>query len=194
MPHFTGMKRYSRLTAWLVVGAYLGAIVASIWYGIYLLALPVSASSGVLMMMISIFIATRLRGIQNIIHECCHSTFSEHWKDNGRIGRLCASLLMKSFRKYRDDHMSHQEISRGRSVDAADDASASCDPTDRTASSDILGDQPVRRRQSFICRVEDRSSRADRRVLRIRAAGYAHLRYHSAILHLSDAELLDRLP
>ena len=118
MPHFTGMKRYSRLTAWLVVGAYLGAILASVWYGNYLLALPVSASSGVLMMMISIFIATRLRGIQNIIHECCHSTFSEHWKDNGRIGRLCASLLMKSFRKYRDDHMSHHANNGDYETDA----------------------------------------------------------------------------
>ena len=104
---FSGMKRYSRVTAWLVAGAYVAVIVVAIWLGNYLLSLPPSAWSVVLMVLTSIFIGTRLRGVQNIIHECCHSTFSEHRSDNVLIGRLCASLLMKTFRSYRDDHLSH---------------------------------------------------------------------------------------
>lgn len=55
----------------------------------------------------AIFIGTRLRGINNIVHECCHSSFSEKRQDNVLIGRVCASMLMKTFRKYRDDHLSH---------------------------------------------------------------------------------------
>jgi fatty acid desaturase len=53
------------------------------------------------------FIGTRLRGINNIIHECSHATFAEDRSDNVMIGRFCAAMLMKSFRKYRDDHLSH---------------------------------------------------------------------------------------
>jgi fatty acid desaturase len=107
MRRFSGMARYSRAVSWMIVAAYLGAIFASIALGSYLLSLPVTIWTMVLMVMISIFIGTRLRGINNIVHECCHSTFSQHRQDNVLIGRVCASILMKTFRKYRDDHLSH---------------------------------------------------------------------------------------
>lgn len=104
---FFGMSRYSTTVAWMVVAAYFCAILASAAFGAYLLSLPVTIWSVVLMMMTSIFIGTRLRGVNNIVHECCHATFAERRIDNVHIGRVCASILLKTFRKYRDDHLSH---------------------------------------------------------------------------------------
>lgn len=104
---FSKLRRYSRLGAWAVVGAYFSLILTSVLFGNYLLSLPVTWWSVVLITFTSIFIGTRLRGINNIVHECCHSTFSKDWNDNVLIGRVCTSLLIKSFLKYRDDHLSH---------------------------------------------------------------------------------------
>jgi len=115
---FSGMKRYSRLAAWVVFGAYVAMILASVWLGDYLLSLPISVWSVLLVVMTSIFIGTRLRGINNIVHECCHSTFSETLTDNVLIGRLSTSLLMKTFRKYREDHLSHHANNGDYETDA----------------------------------------------------------------------------
>ena len=102
-----GLKRYSPLAAWTIVGVYLGLILSSVWFGSYLISMPVTTLSVLLMLAMSIFIGTRLRGINNIVHECCHSTFADSRQTNVLIGRVCAALLMKSFRKYRIDHLSH---------------------------------------------------------------------------------------
>lgn len=91
----------------MIVAAYLGLIFAAIVLGTYMLALPQSAWTVVAVMAIAAFIGTRLRGINNIVHECCHATFAEDRADNVMIGRFCTAILMKSFRKYRDDHLSH---------------------------------------------------------------------------------------
>jgi fatty acid desaturase len=101
---FLGLERYRRIDAWLIVAAYMGLIFAAIALGTYLMSLPPSVSTVVAT---AAFIGTRLRGINNIVHECCHATFAEERADNVVIGRFCAAILMKSFRKYRDDHLSH---------------------------------------------------------------------------------------
>jgi fatty acid desaturase len=104
---FLGLERYRRIDAWLIVAAYMGLIFAAIALGTYLMSLPPSVSTVVAMIATAAFIGTRLRGINNIVHECCHATFAEERADNVVIGRFCAAILMKSFRKYRDDHLSH---------------------------------------------------------------------------------------
>jgi fatty acid desaturase len=104
---FFGLARYSSGMAWTILGTYVGLILVSIWFGNRLLLASPTPSSVVLMSATSIFIGTRLRGINNIIHECCHSTFARERKTNLMIGRVCAALLMKTFRKYRNDHLSH---------------------------------------------------------------------------------------
>jgi fatty acid desaturase len=104
---FVGLTRYSRAVAWMTVTAYLGLIAISVAVGAYLLSLPASVWSVGAVVAIVIFIGTRLRGINNIVHECCHATFAEDHRDNLLIGSFCASLLMKTFRKYRLDHLSH---------------------------------------------------------------------------------------
>ncbi len=107
MRRFVGMSKYSRLTAWLLVLSYLAQVVAGIVAGHYMVSLPLSGVNVPLMVLISVFIATRLRGLNNIVHECTHSTFSEHRGDNLLLGRLCASILAKCFEDYKDDHLSH---------------------------------------------------------------------------------------
>ncbi|MCR8724693.1 fatty acid desaturase family protein [Frigidibacter sp. ROC022] len=107
MRRFVGMQRYSRSTARMVVGVYLATIFASVGFGHYLLSLPTSWMTIVLVVFTAIFIGTRHRGLNNIIHECSHASFADERQDNTVIGSLCASLLLKSFTKYRDDHLSH---------------------------------------------------------------------------------------
>jgi len=107
MRRFVGMTRYSRLTAWLIFSAYLAQIIGGILVGDYLLSLSLSASTVVLMVLTALFIGTRLRGLNNIVHECTHSSFSDHREDNVLFGRLCASILTGCFKQYKADHLSH---------------------------------------------------------------------------------------
>lgn len=107
MRRFVGMSRYSRWSAWLMVGSYVAQVFAGIFVGNYLLSLTSTALTVVLMVLTAIFIGTRLRGINNIVHECVHSSFSDHRGDNVRLGRLGASLLTGCFKQYKDDHLSH---------------------------------------------------------------------------------------
>lgn len=107
MRQFVGMTKYSKREAWLIVGLYLSQIGASVLAGHYLLNLPLSWATGFLMLLTAVFIGTRLRGLNNIVHECTHSSFCEDREDNVTIGRLCASLLIGCFKEYKDDHLSH---------------------------------------------------------------------------------------
>jgi fatty acid desaturase len=52
---------------------------------------------------IMIFIATRMRGLNNIIHECTHSSFT----NNKILGRIAAAIVFTSFESYRKEHISH---------------------------------------------------------------------------------------
>ena len=107
MRQFVGMTKYSRWTAWAVVGVYVAQVIAGIVVGDYLLSLPLSVVSVGLMVLTALFIGTRLRGLNNIVHECSHSTFAEQREDNVRLGRFCSSLLTGCFKTYKDDHLSH---------------------------------------------------------------------------------------
>ena len=107
MPRFRGFSKYGRASAWMMFSWYVVQILAAILAGHLLLQQPLSVLTVTLMVLVAVFIGTRLRGLNNIVHECCHYTFSEHRKDNERIGSLCASILTGCFRQYRDEHMTH---------------------------------------------------------------------------------------
>jgi len=107
MRRFAGMTRNSRWVAWSIVLAFLAQALAGVFVGHYLLSLETTATSVALMFLTALFIGTRLRGLNNIVHECCHSSFSAHRADNVVLGKLCASLLTGCFRQYKDDHLSH---------------------------------------------------------------------------------------
>lgn len=102
-----GLSRYPRAWAWLVVGGFVLQAVLGMVLGAYLLSLPTTWLTVVLMVVTSIFIGTRLRGLNNIVHECSHSSFSEHREDNVVLGRVCSALLTGCFKTYKEDHLSH---------------------------------------------------------------------------------------
>ena len=107
MVRFVGMTKYSRWVSWAVVGAYVAQVVAGVALGDYLLSLPVTWVTVLSMVLTALFIGTRLRGLNNIVHECSHSSFAENRSDNVILGKLCSALLTGCFRKYKDDHLSH---------------------------------------------------------------------------------------
>ncbi|MEM9344317.1 MAG: fatty acid desaturase [Pseudomonadota bacterium] len=104
---FMGLERYSALRGWLVVSVYVALILAAIYGGHLLLQQPLTLWSGLGVAGLMLFIGTRLRGINNIVHECSHASFVSDRAENTRIGRVCTAILAKSFKEYRDDHLSH---------------------------------------------------------------------------------------
>lgn len=107
MPQFLGLSKYSRSVAWLIFAWYCTQIAIAVFLGHLLLAQPLSFVNAGLMVLAALFIGTRLRGLNNIVHECTHYSFSGHRADNVTIGSLCAAILTGCFHQYRDEHMSH---------------------------------------------------------------------------------------
>ena len=104
---FVGLEKYTRSTAWFILAGYIFQIVLAVGLGAWLLTGPVSGWDVAGIALLMLFIGTRLRGLNNIIHECSHATFSTYRADNARIGKICAAILFNSFSAYRDEHLSH---------------------------------------------------------------------------------------
>lgn len=108
---FLPLGKNSRTQAGLIVSAYVIMIIASVYVGWMLLQVGgIAAGFGVALLMI--FIATRLRGLNNIIHECTHRSFTENRHENVVFGSLSAALVFNSFEAYQKEHVSHH-INRG---------------------------------------------------------------------------------
>lgn len=107
MRRFVGMTKYKKREGAGIVALYLAQITASVLAGHLLLAQPFTIGTGFLMALVIVFIGTRLRGLNNIVHECSHSTYCESRQDNVALGRLCVSLLLGCFEEYKRDHLSH---------------------------------------------------------------------------------------
>lgn len=104
---FRGLSVYSRATAALIVVSYVAQVLAAMGAGYWLLQQPASVGSGLGVAVAMLFIGTRLRGFNNIVHECSHFTFTRNRSDNVFFGSLCASLVLGCFRDYRSKHMTH---------------------------------------------------------------------------------------
>ena len=75
--------------------------------GYWLLQYPPMLLTILPLVAVMFFIGTRLRGLNNIVHECSHYTFSRERSDNVILGSICASLVLGSFHDYRDEHLTH---------------------------------------------------------------------------------------
>ncbi|MEO0916806.1 MAG: fatty acid desaturase, partial [Pseudomonadota bacterium] len=104
---FVGLDKYARATAWFILTSYLFQIILAIGLGAFLLSYSIDGWIIAGLAALTLFIGTRLRGLNNIIHECSHATFSTLRADNARIGKICAAILFNSFSAYRDEHLSH---------------------------------------------------------------------------------------
>lgn len=104
---FAGMGKYPAVVAWGIVSGFFLQAGLAVAIGVWLLGQPITWSSGFIILGLMVFIGTRLRGLNNIIHECSHATFAARREDNSLIGKICASFLFSSFLDYRDEHLSH---------------------------------------------------------------------------------------
>jgi fatty acid desaturase len=104
---FISMEKYSATAAWLIVGAYILSLAASVVAGAWLLDGGVTAPEGVFVAALMVFVATRFRGLNNIVHECSHASFTADRAENTRVGKVCSAFTLGSFEDYKHEHLSH---------------------------------------------------------------------------------------
>ncbi|MDE2913025.1 MAG: fatty acid desaturase [Paracoccaceae bacterium] len=106
LPRFRGLPRHSRARAGLILASYFLQITLAIALGARL----VSSGTGTgiaAAAVVAAFIATRLRGLNNIVHECSHATFVRDPANNETFGKIAAALTLGSFGAYRKAHLTH---------------------------------------------------------------------------------------
>ena len=100
---FKKFPKHGPILSSIIISSYIAQIVISVFasYNLYIskMYIPLLASL--------VFTGTRMRGINNIIHECSHNSFSCKSVYNKFFGKICSSILFKSFNKYRREHNSH---------------------------------------------------------------------------------------
>lgn len=106
MDAFRALSKDSRATSTFILTGYVGQIVVAVAIGGYLVHSD-STFNVILAGFLALFIGTRFRGLNNILHECSHLTFTQRRPDNVLFGRIVASVLLKSFEAYKMEHMSH---------------------------------------------------------------------------------------
>lgn len=107
MREFKGLGSYSLTRATLVITGYIFQIFVAFGIGYWLLHEPFAVWNVLGIVCVIGFIGTRLRGFNNIVHECSHFTFVEKREDNVLLGSICASLVLSCFKDYREEHMTH---------------------------------------------------------------------------------------
>ncbi len=106
MKSFRAFNRNTRMTSSLILTSYIVQIIGLIFAGAYLLSLQtIPAYFGV--GFATIIISTRLRGLNNIVHECSHFTFAIKRTDNVILGNIAAAMILQSFEAYRKEHLTH---------------------------------------------------------------------------------------
>lgn len=103
---FRALQRNGQVKASFILASYIAQIVASVVAGYVVLhagGAVAYAAAGLL----AVFIATRLRGLNNIVHECSHCIFTAKRGDNAVFGKIAAAWLLSSFLDYRREHMTH---------------------------------------------------------------------------------------
>jgi fatty acid desaturase len=103
---FKDLPRNDVWTAAAVFASYPLVILASITLGAVLIADP-GPGAWLGVAALAVIIATRLRGLNNIVHECSHYTFTHSIRANVVYGRIAATLLLGGFRKYAREHATH---------------------------------------------------------------------------------------
>lgn len=106
MKGFRALEKNTRLQSSLILASYIAQIFIPMIIGTYLLRNP-SVLAYIGIGVIAVFIGTRFRGLNNIVHECSHFTFAVNRGDNVIMGNIAASILLNSFDNYRKEHLTH---------------------------------------------------------------------------------------
>ena len=104
---FSALERDSVVTAELIVAWYVMQVLGAIGVGYGLLTIEPSALMLAGLAITVMFIGTRFRGFNNIVHECSRFTFCRERKHNVTFGSICAALTLASYGDYREKHMTH---------------------------------------------------------------------------------------
>jgi fatty acid desaturase len=104
---FLGMDKYSDLRGWQIATSFTLQIVLAVIAGHYLIERVDAGWAIIPALGLTLFIGTRLRALNNIVHECSHSTFCRDRHQNALIGSFCSALTLGCFSDYRDKHLSH---------------------------------------------------------------------------------------
>ncbi len=107
MRRFSGLEKNSRRAATIIVGGYVAQILAAIAAGHWALKLESTPAQWVGVGALMILIATRMRGLNNIVHECSHATFAKERADNVLLGSIAATCVLGSYTDYREEHLTH---------------------------------------------------------------------------------------
>lgn len=106
MKRFRFFEKNTRITSSLILGSYIAQIIGLIVAATYLLSFQ-TAFAYVGVGLAAFIISTRLRGLNNIVHECTHFTFAEKRADNVLLGNIAAAMILQSFDAYRKEHLTH---------------------------------------------------------------------------------------
>lgn len=106
MVGFRNLKKTAAHKAPVILGFYVFQILISMMAGYYVMQ-NFGPSKYIVLPIILFFMATRYRGLNNIIHECTHFTFSEDKAQNFTLGSIAAALIFASYTTYRDEHLTH---------------------------------------------------------------------------------------
>jgi fatty acid desaturase len=101
------LDKLSNRRGWLLVGLFVGQIILAAVLGHFLIESPQSAWSAIAVLFLVVFVGTRLRALNNIVHEASHASFVEDRPHNVLIGKTCSALTLGCFLDYRDEHLSH---------------------------------------------------------------------------------------
>ncbi len=104
--HFRKLEKNTTNRAYLILTSYIVQILSCFVVGYAALNLSPELKIPCIAILM-IILATRFRGLNNIIHECCHLTFCEDKKQNFHVGSIAASLLFTTYTDYRNEHMTH---------------------------------------------------------------------------------------
>jgi len=101
------MQKHANAVGWAITAGYVASILGAIGLGHLLLSQPLTGWSVAGLAGLMLFVATRLRGLNNIVHETSHATFVQDRSQNILIGKICSALTMGCYMDYRDEHLSH---------------------------------------------------------------------------------------
>jgi fatty acid desaturase len=82
-------------------------------YGLSILALLIAAEvSGhvAVTVAVAVLIGTLLKGLNNIVHECSHHSFSNDRAFNERVGAILCVVLLTDYASYKKEHSSHHRF------------------------------------------------------------------------------------
>lgn len=103
---FRDLERNGLAAASAILAGYVGSILLAITLGAWAIA-EAGAWAVAIVPALMVLIATRLRGLNNIVHECTHFAFVEGNAVNDLLGKIAAVPVFASFTRYRAEHATH---------------------------------------------------------------------------------------